>query len=250
MSTTLNGKVAIVTGASKGIGTGIAKSLAAAGASVVVNYVSDKTGADKAVSQIATDGGSAIAVQGSVTTQADVQKIFDEALKAFGRVDILVNNAGFYEFSPIADITKEHYDKMFDVNVWGVLLATQEAVKHFSYNGGSIINIGSLVSKKGFPDTVVYSATKGALDTITSTLAIELAPKKIRVNLVAPGMVETEGTATAGIKDSEFEANTIAATPLGRIGKPEDIARVVTFLAGDDAAWVTGEHITAAGGMY
>nr|WP_322624621.1 glucose 1-dehydrogenase [uncultured Flavobacterium sp.] len=249
MSLKLEGKVAIVTGASKGIGTAIAKNLAAAGAAVTVNYANDETGANKAVSQITADGGRAIAVKGSVTSEADVKQLFDETVKAFGRIDILVNNAGVYEFSPLEGITREHYDRQFNTNVWGVILASQQAEKHFPETGGSIINVGSVVSRKGFPASSVYSATKGALDTITLSLASELAPKNIRVNAVAPGMIETEGFATAGIKGSEMEAQTIASTPLGRLGQPDDIARVVTFLASEDAGWLTGERITAAGGI-
>ncbi|MFP5436230.1 MAG: glucose 1-dehydrogenase [Bacteroidia bacterium] len=249
MSLKLEGKVAIVTGASKGIGTAIAKNLAAAGAAVTVNYANDETGANKAVSQITADGGRAIAVKGSVTNEADVQQLFEETVKTFGRVDILVNNAGVYEFSPLEGITREHYDRQFNTNVWGVILASQQAEKHFPETGGSIINVGSVVSRKGFPASAVYSATKGALDTITLSLATELAPKNIRVNAVAPGMIETEGFATAGIKGSEMEAQTIASTPLGRLGQPDDIARVVTFLASEDAGWLTGERITAAGGI-
>jgi len=249
MSLKLEGKVAIVTGASKGIGTAIAKNLAAAGAAVTVNYANDETGANKAVSQITADGGRAIAVKGSVTNEADVQQLFEETVKTFGRVDILVNNAGVYEFSPLEGITREHYDRQFNTNVWGVILASQQAEKHFPETGGSIINVGSVVSRKGFPASAVYLATKGALDTITLSLATELAPKNIRVNAVAPGMIETEGFATAGIKGSEMEAQTIASTPLGRLGQPDDIARVVTFLASEDAGWLTGERITAAGGI-
>jgi len=249
MSLNLNGKVAIVTGASKGIGAGIAKNLAAAGAAIAVNYASSSEDANKVVSQIIADGGKAFAVKGSVDTIVDVENIFNETVKTFGRVDIVVNNAGVYAFAPINDITKEEFDRQFNINVYGPILTTQQAVKHFPETGGSIINISSVVSTTPGENLGVYSATKGALDTLTRAFAAELAPKKIRVNAVAPGYTITEGTESAGITGSEFESNFIASTPLGRAGQPDDIARVVTFLASDDAAWVTGERISAAGGL-
>lgn len=247
----LAGKVAVVTGASKGIGAAIAKALAAAGAAVVVNYSSSKSGADRVVSEITSDGGRAIAVQANVSQQADIQRLFAETTKAFQRVDILVNNAGIYEFAPLEAITPEHFHKQFDLNVLGLLLTTQEAVKHFSAEGGNIINISSVVSTYAPPAGSVYSGTKAAVDAITKTLAKELGPRKIRVNSINPGMVETEGTAAAGITaaDSEFQKQMIAQTPLGRIGQPGDIATVAAFLASDDAAWITGEMLFTAGGF-
>jgi len=249
MSLQLEGKVAIVTGASKGIGTGIAKSLAAAGAAVAVNYASDKAGADKAVSQITADGGRAIAVQGSVTNADDVQRLFDETIKAFGRVDILVNNAGIYNWGSLEEITREEYDRQFSTNVYGPILTSQHAVKHFPETGGSIINISSVVGQNPPANSTIYSATKGALDTITKALAKELGPKNIRVNVVAPGFTETEGTQTAGFTGSDFATSIIAGTPLGRAGQPDDIARAVTFLASDASAWITGEIIKVSGGL-
>lgn len=249
MSSKLEGKVAIVTGASKGVGAGIAKSLAAAGAAVTVNYAGDKAGADKAVSQIAADGGRAIAVQGSVSNEADVQKLFDETVKAFGRVDILVNNAGIYAWSNLDEITREDYDRQFTTNVYGPILTSQYALKHFPEAGGSIINISSVVGSNPPAGSTVYSATKGALDTVSKALAKELAPKNIRVNVIAPGLTETEGTQSSGFSGSDFEKSIVAITPLGRVGQPDDIARAVTFLASDDAAWITGEVIRVAGGL-
>jgi 3-oxoacyl-[acyl-carrier protein] reductase len=244
----LTGKVAVVTGASKGIGAGIAKSLAAAGASVVVNYASSKTGADAVVADITKAGGKAIAVRGDVSKAADAQGIIDAAIKQYGRLDILVNNSGVYEFSPIEDVTEAQFRRMFDINVLGVLLATQAAVKHFG-EGASVINIGSGVSRITPPNSAVYTGTKGALDAITGVLARELGPRKIRVNSLNPGMVETEGTHTAGFIGSDFQASLVAQTPLGRIGQPDDIASVAVFLASDDSAWLTGEQLLATGGM-
>ncbi len=249
MSLQLEGKVAIVTGASKGIGAGIAKSLAAAGAAVAVNYASDKEGADKTVSQILSDGGKAFAVQGKADNEADVERIFEETIKNYGRLDILVNNAGIYQFQSLEDIDREEFNRQFNTNVYAPILTSKQAAKHFSEAGGSIINIGSIASRTPVPNSAVYSATKGALDTLTQVLALELAPKNIRVNVVAPGPVETEGTHTAGIIGSDLEKNLIAMTPMGRIGQPDDIARIVTFLASDDSAWLTGERISAGGGM-
>lgn len=245
----LQNKVAIVTGASKGIGASIAKHLAAEGAAVVVNYASSKAGADRVVSEITGNGGKAIAVQANVAKKAEIEKLFAEAKKAFGQLDILVNNAGIYEFSPLENITEEHFHKMFDLNVLGLILASQEAVKHFGAAGGSIINISSVVATLTPANTSVYSATKAAVDAITKSLAKELGPRKIRVNSINPGMVETEGTHSAGIADSEMRRNTEASTPLGRIGQPQDIAPAAVFLASCDSAWITGETITIAGGI-
>ena len=245
---TLTRKVAVVTGASKGIGAAIAKSLGAAGASVVVNYASDKSGADKAVDAITKAGGKAIAVKGDVSKPADAQAIIDAAIKAYGKLDILVNNSGVYEFGPLEAVTPEHFHKQFDVNVLGLLLVTQAAVKHLP-KGGSIINIGSLVSRITPPGSSVYSATKGAVDVITGVLSLELGSKGIRVNSLNPGLVETEGTHTAGFIGSDFDKHAAAGTPLGRIGQPEDIGTVVSFLASDDAQWITGSLLQAAGGL-
>ena len=246
----LEGKVAVVTGASKGIGASIAKHLAAAGAAVVVNYSSSREGADKAVSEITAAGGKAVAVQANVARKADIQRLFAETKKAFGHVDILVNNAGLYAFAPLEEITEEHFHKHFDLNVLGLLLTTQEAVKHFPATGGSIINLSSIVSTLAPPGASVYSATKGAVDTITKSLAKELGPRKIRVNGVGPGLVETEGTQAGGMaaSEGEFRKEYEAKAPAGRIGKPQDIATVTTFLASDDASWVTGETWFVSGG--
>ncbi len=247
MSQTLKGKVAVVTGASKGIGAEIARQLAAAGAVVVVNYSSSKEGADRVVADIAKADGKALAVQANVAKPADIQKLFAETKKAFGRVDILVNNAGVYEFAPLEAITPEHFHKQFDLNVLGLLLATQEAVKHMG-EGGSIINISSVVTTLTPAATAVYSGTKAAVDAATRTLAKELGPKKIRINSINPGMVETEGAHSASIIGSDFQKNVEAATPLGRIGKPQDIAPAVVFLASSDASWITGETLFISGG--
>lgn len=244
----LTGKVALVTGASKGIGAAIAKSLAAQGASVVVNYASSKSGADAVVAAIAAAGGKAVAIQGDVSKAADAQAIVEASVKHFGRLDVLVNNSGVYEFAPLEAITEEHFHRQFNVNVLGLLLTTQAAAKHLG-EGASIINIGSLVSRIVPPASAVYTATKGALDAITGVLARELGPRKIRVNAVNPGMVETEGAHAAGFIGSDFQAEAVAHTPLGRIGQPDDIASIVTFLASDDSYWLTGEHLFAGGGM-
>jgi 3-oxoacyl-[acyl-carrier protein] reductase len=244
----LTGKVAVVTGASKGIGAGIAKALAAEGASVVVNYASSKEGADKVVAAIVGKGGKAIAVQGSVAKAADVTRLFAETKKAFGRLDVLVNNAGVYEFGALEAITEESFHRMFDINVLGLLLATREAEKLFGEEGGSVINVGSAVSSINPPNSAVYTATKHAVDGITRVLAKELGAKKIRVNTVNPGLVETEGTHTAGVMGGEFETWALSTTPLGRIGQPEDIAKVAVFLASEDSGWVTGELLLASGG--
>lgn len=249
MSQKLANKVAVVTGASKGLGASIALHLAAEGASVVVNYATSKSGADKVVAEITSKGGQAIAVQANVAQQAEIQHLFAEALKVFGKVDILVNNAGVYEFAPLAEISAEHYHKQFDLNVLGLLLTTQEAVKHFGAEGGNIVNISSVVASLAPPNASVYNATKAAVDGITKTLAKELGPRKIRVNAVNPGMVETDGLRSAGIHDSDFRKETELQTPLGRIGQPNDIAPAVVFLTSPDSGWVTGETLTIAGGM-
>jgi len=244
----LKGKVAIVTGASKGIGAGIAKALGAAGAAVAVNYASSKEGADRVVAEITGHGGKAIAVQGDVSKAADVRRLFDETKKAFGSLDVLVNNAGVFEFQPLEAVTENEFHREFNTNVLGPIMATQEALKHFGPGGGSVINISSVASLNSVPNSVVYAATKSAVDWITRVLAKELGPRKIRVNTIAPGGVETEGAHRIGIMGSDLEKQIVAETPLGRFGQPEDIARVAVFLASEDAGWVTGERITAAGG--
>ncbi len=244
----LTGKVAVVTGASKGIGSGIAKAFAAEGASVVVNYSSSKEGAEKVVAEITSKGGKAIAVQGSVSKAEDVTRLFEETKQAYGKLDILVNNAGVYKFGGIDDVTAEDFHWMFDTNVLGLLLATREAVKYFGAEGGNVINVGSAISSINVPGAAIYTATKHAVDGITRVLAKELGAKKIRVNSLNPGLVETEGTASMGIIDSEFEKAQIAQTPLGRTGQPGDIAKVAVFLASEDADWVTGELLLASGG--
>ncbi|MGA9777084.1 MAG: SDR family NAD(P)-dependent oxidoreductase [Limisphaerales bacterium] len=245
----LSGKVAVVTGASKGIGASIAKHLAAEGASVVVNYASSKAGADKVVGEITAHGGKAIAVQGSVAKKADIERLFAETRKAFGQTDILVNNAGVYEFGPLEQISEEHFHKQFNTNVLGLILTTQEALKHFNGDGGSVINISSVVGVNPMPGATVYSATKAAVDAVTKSLAKELGPKKVRVNSINPGMIETEGTHGAGIIGSDFEKNAAAQTPLGRIGQPQDVATVATFLASADSGWITGETFLVSGGF-
>ena len=245
----LSNKVAVVTGASKGIGAGIAKSLALEGAAVVVNYASSKEGAERVVADIKKKGGNAIAIQGDVGKTADVQRLFQETKKAFGRLDVLVNNAGIYQFAPLEEITEDQFHRQFNTNVLGLLLATQEAAKYFDGEGGSVINIGSVASSLTPPQTAVYTATKGAVDAVTRTLAKELGPKKIRVNSINPGVVNTEGTTSQGIIGSDFEANAVAQTPLGRYAEPEDIAPLAVFLASADSGWLTGELITASGGL-
>ncbi|MBW4040271.1 MAG: glucose 1-dehydrogenase [Acidobacteria bacterium] len=243
----LTGKVAVVTGASKGIGAAIAKSLAAAGASVVVNYASSKSGADTVVDAITKSGGHAIAVHGDVSKPADAQAIIDAAIKTFGKLDILVNNSGVYEFGPLEAITPEHFHRQFDINVLGLLLVTQAAVKHLP-KGGSVINIGSLVSRITPAASSVYTGTKGAVDAITGVLSLELGAKGIRVNSLNPGMVETEGAISAGFIGSDFEREHTRQVPLGRIGQPQDIADAAVFLASDDSGWINGQLINAAGG--
>lgn len=244
----LKGKVALVTGASKGIGAAIAKSLAAEGASVAVNYSSSKAGADTTVAQIVAAGGKAVAVQGDVSKAPNAQTIVDSTVKQFGRLDILVNNSGVYEFAPIESVTEESFHRLFNTNVLGLLLTTQAAAKHLG-EGSSVINVGSVVSRLTPPGSAVYTATKGAVDAITGVLSRELAGRKIRVNSLNPGMVETEGSRTAGIIGSEFEKSTVSQTPLGRVGQPEDIASVAVFLASDDSHWLTGEQLLAGGGL-
>lgn len=248
MSGKLAGKVAIVTGASKGIGAAIAAHLAAEGAAVAVNYASSKSAAEKVVAEIAQKGGRAVAVQADISKPADIKRLFAETTSAFKRIDILVNNAGIYEFAPIEAVTPENFHKQFNLNVLGLLLATQEAVKHFS-SGGSIVNISSVVATQAPPGTSVYSATKAAVNAITRSLAQELGPRNIRINAVNPGMIETEGTHSAGITESDFRKQTEAQTPLKRIGQPSDIAPAVVFLASDDAAWLTGETLYISGGL-
>ncbi len=245
---TLTGKVAVVTGASKGIGAAIATKLGAAGASVVVNYASDKTGADKVVAAITAAGSKAVAVKGDVSKPADAQAIIDAAIANFGRLDVLVNNSGVYEFGALEAVTPEHFHKQFDINVLGLLLVTQAAAKHLG-QGGSVINIGSLVSRITPPGSSVYSATKSAVDAITGVLSLELGPKGVRVNSLNPGLVETEGTHTAGFIGSDFHKDAVSKTPLGRTGQPNDIATAAVFLASDDAGWISGQLINATGGV-
>jgi 3-oxoacyl-[acyl-carrier protein] reductase len=244
----LNGKVAVVTGASKGIGAAIAKRLATDGAAVVVNYASSKSGADAVVEAIASAGGSAIAVQADVSKADQARALIEAAVTEFGRLDVLVNNSGIYEFSSIEELTEDHYRRQFDVNVLGVLLATQAASQHLGA-GASVINISSAITHVNTPNAAAYAGTKGAVNAISGVLANELAPRQIRVNVVSPGFVVTEGTHTAGVVGSDLEAGLIAQTPLGRAGQPDDIAGVVAFLASDDARWLTGEVITASGGI-
>ena len=245
----LTGKVAVVTGASKGIGAGIAKALGAAGASVVVNYASDKAGADRVVAEITKAGGKAVAVGASVAKSAEIDTLFAETKKEYGKLDILVNNAGVYSFAPLEAVTEEEIDRIYNTNVKGLLLTTKAAVALFPAEGGNVINIGSVVSELTPPQSSIYTSTKGAVDAITRVLAKELGPKNIRVNSVNPGLVATEGTQSAGILDSDFEKGSLAQTPLGRTGKPDDIADVVAFVASDEARWVTGSLLQAGGGL-
>jgi len=245
----LAGKVAVVTGASKGIGASIAKHLAQEGAAVVVNYSSSKEGADRVVSEIVSGGGRAVAVQANVVKKEEVDRLFAEAKKAFGTVDVLVNNAGIYEFAPLEQVTSEHFHKMFDLNVLGLLFASQAAVNSFGPAGGNIINISSVAATSALPTTSVYSATKAAVNVITRTLAQELGARKIRVNSINPGMVETEGVHASGIAESDFRKQVEAQTPLGRIGQPQDIAPLAVFLASSDSSWITGESFYVSGGL-
>ena len=244
----LTGKVAVVTGASKGIGAAIAKALAAEGAAVVVNYASSKAGAEAVVAAITAAGGRAVAVGGDVSKAEDARRIVQAAIDRFGRLDVLVNNSGVYEFAPIEDVTEEQFHRIFNINVLGAILTTQAAVKHLG-EGGSIINIGSGVSRITPANSAVYTGTKGALDAITGVLARELGPRKIRVNTINPGMVETEGTHTAGFIGSDFEKALLPQVPLGRTGRVEDIAPIAVFLASDDSRWLTGEQLLASGGL-
>jgi 3-oxoacyl-[acyl-carrier protein] reductase len=249
MSKKLEGKVAVVTGASKGIGASIALHLATEGAYVVVNYATSKQGADRVVAEIAAKGGKAVAIQADVAKEADIRRLFEETKKAYGKLDILVNNAGIYEFGPLENVTPEHFHKMFDLNVLGLVLSTREAVKQFGSSGGSVINISSVVSTAAPPNSSVYSATKAAVDAITRSLAKELGSRKIRVNSLNPGLIETEGTHTGGFTAGDFRNQIEAQTPLGRIGQPQDIGPVAVFLASDDSRWVTGEALNVSGGM-
>ncbi len=244
----LSGKVAIVTGASKGIGAAVAKSLAASGASVIVNYASSKEGAQKVVDSITAAGGKALAVKGDVSKAAEARAVVEAAIQNYGRLDVLVNNAGVYDMKPLEEITEEHFHTIFNINVLGLLLISKEAAKHLG-PGGSIVNIGSAVSRIAPPGSAVYTATKSAVDGITGVLSRELGPKGVRVNSINPGMVETEGAHTAGFIGSSFQDQLVAQTPLGRIGQPQDIASIATFLATDDAGWLTGQRIIASGGM-
>jgi 3-oxoacyl-[acyl-carrier protein] reductase len=245
----LAGKVAVVTGASKGIGAGIAKGLAAEGAAVVVNYASSREGADKVVAEITARGGKAIAVHGDVSKAGDVQRIFAETKKAFGTLDVLVNNAGVYSFAPLEAVTEDEFHRQFNTNVLGLILSTQEAQKHFGPEGGSVINIGSAATDITPPASVVYTATKGAVTSITQVLAKELGPRKIRVNSINPGMVETEGAHSAGVIGGDFETMAVSQTPLGRIGQPGDVTPVAVFLASAESGWLTGETLVVSGGM-
>jgi len=246
----LQNKVAIITGASKGIGAAIAKAYAAEGAAVVVNYASSREGADRVVADITGAGGKAIAVSGDVSKTADVETIFAAAQKAFGKLDILVNNAGVYRFAPLEEVTETDYRRHFDINVLGPLLTMREALKYFPVAGGTVINVSSVAARSPTPTTSVYSGTKGALDTITRVLAHELGARKIRVNSLSPGLIETEGVHTLGAIGTDFEKGIAARTPLGRIGQPDDIAKIAVFLASDDAGWITGESIAASGGLH
>ena len=247
----LAGKVAIVTGASKGIGAAVAKLLASEGAAVAINYSSGKDGAVRLVAAIKSDGGKAVAIAANVTRAADVKRLFAETKKTFGAVDVLVNNAGVFRFGPLEEITEEEFHREFDINVLGTILATQEAVKYFPRSGGSIVNISSIASENPVPKSCLYAATKGAIDTITMALSKELGPRNIRVNTVAPGLVDTEGNRDSGFVDSADGSAAAASTPLGgRWGQAQDIAPVVVFLASDDAAWLTGERISASGGLH
>jgi 3-oxoacyl-[acyl-carrier protein] reductase len=245
----LAGKVALVTGASKGIGAEIAKRLADEGAAVVVNYASSKAKAERVVGEITAKGGQAVAVQANLSKKADIDRLFTETKAAFGRLDILVNNAGVYEFAPLENVTPEHFHKMFDINVLGLLLASQEAAKEFGPDGGSIVNISSVAATAAPPMTSVYSATKAAVDAVTRSLAKELGSRKIRVNSINPGMVDTEGVRAAGLAESDFRKQVESQTPLGRIGQPQDIAPAVAFLASPEANWITGETLYISGGL-
>lgn len=246
----LNNKVALVTGASKGIGAAIAKHLAAEGAKVVVNYASDKEGAEKVVKAVTDNGGTAIAVQADVANEGDVNRLFDETKNAFGGLDVLINNAGIYQYEPIEQVSATSFHQQFNINVWGSILTIQASLKLFGEKGGNIINVSSAASKMPMATGSVYSASKAALDAITVALSKELGAKNVRINSLLPGSVETEGTHTSGVMGSDFEKVLIANTPLGRMGQPEDIAKVAVFLASDDSAWLSGELLAASGGIY
>jgi 3-oxoacyl-[acyl-carrier protein] reductase len=248
--TDLTGKVALVTGASKGIGAGIARGLAAAGAAVAVNYAGDRDGAKATVDAIESAGGRAVAIAGDVSKSADVRRIFETVQKTFGGFDVLVNNAGVFTFGPLENVTEDEFHRQFNTNVLAPMLTSREALKYFPASGGSIVNVSSVVSENPQAQSAVYASTKGAVDTLTGVLAKELGDRKIRVNTVAPGITNTEGVRTAGIKDSPFETAMVGMTPLGRIGTPDDIAPIVVFLASDQAAWLTGERISASGGLH
>jgi 3-oxoacyl-[acyl-carrier protein] reductase len=245
----LQNKVAVVTGASKGIGAAIAKAYGEAGASVVVNYASDRGGAERVVSEINAKGGKAIALRGDVSKAGDVERLFAVTKETYGRVDVVVNNAGVFAFQPLDEVTEAEFHRQFNINVLGSLLVAQQASKHFGDKGGAIVNVSSVISKAPSPNSSIYAATKGAVDTLTRALAVELAPRKIRVNNVAPGGTETEGARTLGVIGSDFEKKIVADTPLGRLGQPDDIAKVAVFLASDDSSWLTGERISASGGL-
>jgi 3-oxoacyl-[acyl-carrier protein] reductase len=249
MSKKLAGKVAVVTGASKGIGASIAKALAEEGASVIVNYSSSKQDAERAVAEISARGGRAIAVQGDVSKPTDIERLFSEAKRSFDRLDILVNNAGTYEFAPLESVTEQHFHKHFDLNVLGLLLATKEAVKHMGPEGGSVINISSVASSMRMPNSAVYAASKAAVDAITGVLAKELGPRKIRVNAISPGMIETEGSRAGGFVGTDFQKTVEAQAPLGRMGQPDDIAPTAVYLASSDSKYMTGETLLVSGGL-
>src|SRR6201982_239898 len=249
MSKKLEGQVAVVTGASKGIGAAIAEYLAAAGAEVVINYASSKTGADAVVQRIRQADGKGVAVQARVSKPEDIRHLFAEMKKAFAKLDILVNNAGIYEFAPLEAINAEHFHKQINLNVLGLLLTSKEAVKHFGPAGGSIVNVSSVAATSAPPNASVYSGTKAAVNAITRSLAQELGPRKIRVNAVSPGVIETEGLHATGISGSDFERQAVAQTPLGRISRPQDIAPAVVFLASPESAWITGENLYVSGGL-
>jgi 3-oxoacyl-[acyl-carrier protein] reductase len=246
----LQGKVAVVTGASKGIGAAIAKAYAAEGATVVVNYASDRSGGERVAAEIEAKGGKAIAVQGDVAKSGDVERLFDITKETYGRVDVVVNNAGVFAFYPLEQVTEDEFHRQFNINVLGSLLVAKEAAKHIGAAGGSIVNVSSVISESPLAGSTIYAATKGAVDTLSGALALELAPRKIRVNTLAPGGVETEGSRKLGVGDSDFGKDIIARTPLGRLGQPDDIAKVAVFLASDDSSWLTGERITASGGLH
>ena len=246
----LSGKTAVVTGAAKGIGAAIARALGSEGASVVVNYSSDRAGAERVVREIAGRGGKAVAVQGDVSKEADVRRLFEETRKAFGPIDVLVNNAGIYAFGPLEGVTELEFHRQFNTNVLAPIQVTREALGHFRPDGGSIINMSSVASERAFPNAVIYASTKGALDSATRVLALELGGRKIRVNAIAAGAVETEGTRSGGLVGGDFEKEVVGRTPLGRFGQPDDIAKVAVFLASDDSAWVTGERLEVSGGLH